>query len=53
MTIDECARYLKTSKTTVYRLAQQGEIPAIKLGNQWRFRKERIEEWQTKKERNR
>ena len=45
MTIEECAKYLKTSVSTIYRLAQEGKIPASKVGNQWRFRKEKIDEW--------
>ena len=32
LTLDEVATYLKAGKGTVYRLAQQGEIPAFKLG---------------------
>ena len=45
MTIEECAKYLKTSVSTIYRLAQQGKIPATKVGNQWRFQKKKIDEW--------
>jgi excisionase family DNA binding protein len=32
LTLDEVAAYLKAGKRTVYRLAQQGDIPAFKLG---------------------
>lgn len=45
MTIEECAKYLKTGVSTIYKLAQEGKIPASKVGNQWRFRKEKIDEW--------
>lgn len=45
MTIDEVATYLKVSKETIYKLAQQSKIPASKIGNQWRFRKETIDIW--------
>jgi len=45
MPIEECAKYLKTSVSTIYRLAQQGKIPATKVGNQWRFQKKKIDEW--------
>jgi excisionase family DNA binding protein len=30
---------------TIYRMARQGEIPAFKVGNRWRFNRRRIEEW--------
>jgi len=45
MTIEECAKYLKTSFSTLYKLAQEGEIPAFKLSGQWRFKKDLIDEW--------
>ena len=32
LTLDEVTAYLKAGKRTVYRLAQQGEIPTFKLG---------------------
>ena len=45
MTIGECAKYLKTSVSTIYRLPQEGKVPASKVGNQWRFREEKVDEW--------
>jgi excisionase family DNA binding protein len=42
MNLQEVADYLKVSVTTVYRMAQQGRIPGIKVGRQWRFRQEDI-----------
>lgn len=45
MTIKEVARYLKMNERTVYRLIQAGQIPATKLGKQWRLNKEQINEW--------
>jgi len=37
ITLDELANYLKVSRDTVYRMAQSGKIPGVKVGNQWRF----------------
>lgn len=45
LTIEECAKYLKTSLSTLYKLAQKGEIPAFKLSGQWRFKKDLIDKW--------
>jgi len=45
MTVEELAKYLKTGVATIYKLAQEGRIPATKVGNQWRFRKKKIDEW--------
>ncbi|MEE9150503.1 MAG: helix-turn-helix domain-containing protein [Thermoplasmata archaeon] len=32
-------------KFTVYRLVAQRELPAFKVGNQWRFKRKMIEAW--------
>jgi len=45
MTLEETARYLKIGKSTLYKLARKGKIPAVKIVNQWRFRKDEIDEW--------
>lgn len=45
MTIGQVAQYLTVDKFTVYRLVAQRKIPAFKVGNQWRFKREMIEEW--------
>ena len=45
MTLDEVAKYLRIHKSTVYRMTKEGKIPAIKIGNQWRFKKNKIDEW--------
>ena len=45
MTLTEVARYLRINRSTVYRMARDGTLPAWKLGNVWRFKKESIERW--------
>lgn len=45
LTIDELSGYLKMGRTKLYRLTQDGEIPASKVGTQWRFDREEIDEW--------
>ncbi|MBB6188208.1 excisionase family DNA binding protein [Rhodanobacter sp. MP7CTX1] len=45
LTLDEVAVFLKAGKRTVYRLAQNGEIPAFKLGGTWRFRRSELDSW--------
>ncbi|HHW1686573.1 TPA: helix-turn-helix domain-containing protein [Pseudomonas aeruginosa] len=45
LTLDEVAVYFKAGKKTVYRLAQQGEIPGFKLGGTWRFRRTELDRW--------
>ena len=45
MTLEEVAEYLKIAKPTLYRLLEEGKIPAFKVGNQWRFTKELINQF--------
>ena len=45
MTIEEVARYLSLHELTVRRLAREGEIPAFKVGRQWRVKKDLLDRW--------
>jgi len=45
LTIEELAEYLKMGRTKLYRMAQEGGIPVSKVGNQWRFDREEIDQW--------
>lgn len=45
MTLEETTKYLKIGKSTLYKMAREGKIPAVKIANQWRFRKEDIDKW--------
>ena len=41
--IKEVADYLNMKEQTVYRLVQHKKIPAIKIGGQWKAKKEHID----------
>src|SRR5690242_13097606 len=43
--VEEAAKYLGLGKTLLYGMAQEGKIPANKVGKQWRFNKEQLDEW--------
>lgn len=45
MDIRQAAAYLGISSDTLYKYAAEGCVPAFKLGNRWRFKKSRIDEW--------
>ncbi|MGV1100482.1 helix-turn-helix domain-containing protein [Thiovibrio sp. JS02] len=45
LTIEELAVYLKISKSSLYKLAQKGEVPGQKVGKHWRFRRDIIDQW--------
>jgi excisionase family DNA binding protein len=36
---DELAGYLKVNVTAIYLWSQRGQIPAMKVGNLWRYRR--------------
>ena len=37
LTVDEAAELLKIPRSSIYKLAQEGKIPAKKVGRHWRF----------------
>ncbi len=45
MTLEEVAGYLKLKPQTIYTWAQDGKIPAAKLGKEWRFRRSVTDRW--------
>jgi len=44
MTVEDVAAYLKLSKITIYKLVKKGQLPGFRVGNSWRFRKDKIME---------
>lgn len=47
LTVQEVAAYLRLHAVTVYRMAQNGELPAFRVGRRWRFKRDQIEQWLT------
>jgi excisionase family DNA binding protein len=45
LTTDEVLGYLRVTPRTVYRLIRAGELPAVRIGRQWRFRRADIDNW--------
>ena len=45
LTLPGVAGLLKVAEKTVYGLAQKGDLPAFKVGGQWRFRRTAIDSW--------
>jgi excisionase family DNA binding protein len=45
LTVLDVARFLRVPKSTVYKLARVGELPASKIGKHWRFLRRDIHEW--------
>ena len=45
LTTEEVLEYLQVNLRTVYRLIKAGEMPAVRVGRLWRFRKRDIDAW--------
>ena len=45
MSTSELANYLHVTKKTIYRLLERREIPATRVGHQWRFERAAIDDW--------
>ena len=45
LTTAEVMAYLHVNLRTVYRLIRAGQLPAVRVGRQWRFRKSDIDAW--------
>ena len=45
MTLREVAKYLGLHIMTVYKLTREGRVPAAKIGGQWRFKRDVLDDW--------
>lgn len=45
MTIDELSCYLSISKSNLYRMKREGNLPFVKVGNSLRFERSAIKRW--------
>jgi len=45
ISVKEVAGLLKVSEKTVYSMVNSGELPAFRVRNQWRIRREDLETW--------
>jgi len=49
MTLREASQYLGISPDTLYKYLSENRIPAFKLGNRWRFKKDLLDRWMERK----
>lgn len=45
LTAKQLAEYLQVHPMTIYKLVQRRDLPAFKLGGDWRFTAEAVEQW--------
>jgi excisionase family DNA binding protein len=52
LTVRDLSNYLRVHPSTVYRLLKTGQLPAVKVGRDWRFNVEAIDCWRVDREKN-
>ncbi len=50
LTLSEAAALLQVSTRTLQRMIRQRQLPAFKVGGQWRMRESQLGEWLDQKE---
>jgi len=45
LTLNEAAELLQVSKRTLQRMIKLGQLPAFKVGGQWRLREIQLRQW--------
>ncbi|HWX77163.1 MAG TPA: helix-turn-helix domain-containing protein [Candidatus Acidoferrales bacterium] len=50
LTLSEAAKLLQVSTRTLQRMIRQRQLPAFKVGGQWRMRESQLGEWLDQKE---
>jgi excisionase family DNA binding protein len=50
MTVQDVSVYLRVHPSTVYRLLKRNELPAFRVGSDWRFNVEAIDRWRSQME---
>lgn len=45
LTAKDMQSLLHVDRSTIYRMAEAGQLPAVKVGKQWRFPGDRVESW--------
>jgi excisionase family DNA binding protein len=48
LTVVELAGYLRVHKSTIYRLLKKGLLPGFKIGSDWRFNTDAIDQWRVR-----
>jgi excisionase family DNA binding protein len=50
LTVRDLSNYLRVHPSTIYRLLKSGQLPAFKVGSDWRFNVEEIDHWRVERE---
>lgn len=50
LTFDEAREYLRINRGTLYKLIRSGNVPAFRVGKQWRIDKKELINWLRKQQ---
>jgi excisionase family DNA binding protein len=50
LTLSEAAQLLQVSTRTLHRMIRSGDLPALKVGGQWRLRETQLQQWLERRE---
>ena len=45
LTVQEVSTYLRVHPSTIYRMLKKNQLPAFRVGSDWRFTIEAIDRW--------
>jgi len=45
LTLAEVSAYLRIPSSTIYKLSREGSLPAQKIGRNWRYHKDVLDDW--------
>ena len=50
LTVQEVSSYLRVHPSTIYRMLKKNQLPAFRVGSDWRFTVDAIDQWREKAE---
>ncbi len=50
LTVQEVSKYLRVHPSTIYRMLKKNQLPAFRVGSDWRFTVEAIDKWRAEAE---
>ncbi len=50
LTVQEVSAYLRVHPSTIYRMLKRNQLPAFRVGSDWRFTVEAIDQWRARAE---
>jgi excisionase family DNA binding protein len=45
LTVQDVSNYLRVHPSTIYRMLKKNQLPAFRVGSDWRFTVEAIDKW--------